>query len=325
MKHFKRSIVAGAFLFVFSATQTFAMCTWGIVPPGRVYEPLDATEAFLSYDNGVQTLVLQPEFKGDAEDFAVIYPTPGKPTVIEGPKRLFDELNDATNPEIAWMTLDAVGVPTSIDTGVAEEKVVVVERKVVGEYDVAVLTATDATALVDWLTENEYNFTTSDSEKVDYYVTQGGYHFVALKVYQDVEDAEAERVLTAIDLSTLPTPTPFPESELEPIQISFATDRPQLPMRTLKSAMPMMTFDLYTLSDRAVYIPGVDTVWSNLIDANFLASAPTLNEYAPKGKWLVRQEIRFNPANSNEDLFLEIADTNEFEYADTKYDGTFAP
>lgn len=100
--------------------------------------------------------------------------------------------------------------------------------------------------------------------------------------------------------------------ELSPLQISFATDQVQLPMRTLKSDMPNMTFDMYTLGDRAMFVPGVNTVWSNLVDAEVLAQASSLNQYEPKAKWLIRQEINFDPSKSLEDLYLDQVDTNEF-------------
>jgi hypothetical protein len=83
-------------------------------------------------------------------------------------------------------------------------------------------------------------------------------------------------------------------------------------MRTLKSTEKEMKFDLYTLGGKAVYIPGVDTVWSNLVDSAFLKSVPSLYGYNPKAKWLVRQEVKFVPANSNEDLFLTLAETENF-------------
>ncbi|MFT7644973.1 MAG: hypothetical protein ACI9BF_000642 [Candidatus Paceibacteria bacterium] len=83
-------------------------------------------------------------------------------------------------------------------------------------------------------------------------------------------------------------------------------------MRTLKSDMQKMTFDLYTLNDQPLYVPGVDTIWSNLVDSDFLKQVPVLNDYSPKAKWLMRQEVNFDPSNSDEDLYLTVATTNKF-------------
>ena len=338
----KKTITAFALVTLFVATEASAFCTWGFVPPEREYEPLNATEAFISYNDGVQTLVLKPEWQGNAEDFGIVYPTPSKPEITEGPTDLFWQLEDATNPwmqpEIAFDT--AVALKASDDG--AEESVTVIEEKQVGEYDVTVLTATDADDLVEWLEDNDYNYSDGDADKVAYYVDQGGFYFVALKVNADhfkkfprplpvepdggigdgaipldelleMDDevvADSEDVATVSKLSIAPDDWFW--GELSPIQIVFATDKPQLPMRTLKSDMPEMTFDLYTLSDKALYIPGVDTIWSNLVDAEFLQDVPALNDYSPKAKWLVRQEVNFDPSNSDEDLYLNMVETDSF-------------
>ena len=310
------------FLFFFSTTQALAFCTWGFVPPEREYEPLNATEAFISYDNGVQTLVLKPEWQGNASDFGIVYPTPSKPEVTAGPVDIFWQLEEATNPwitpEVMFMEDAAMGA--SFDE--AEKTVTVVEEKQVGEYDVTVLTATDADDLVEWLEDNDYNYKDSDAEKVEYYVEEGGFYFVALKVNADhfqpfprpvpIEPVWFEDEVVGEEIAKVSMPVDWFWGELSNIQISFETDQPQLPMRTLKSNMPNMTFDLYTLSDKALYVPGVDTIWSNLVDAEFLKQVPSLNDYDPKAKWLLRQEINFDPSKSDADLFLRQVSTDTF-------------
>ena len=84
-----KSFFTASVLFFLVAPQAMAFCTWGFVPTEREYQPLNATEAFLSYDNGIQTLVLQPEWQGNAKDFAIVYPTPAKPEIEEAPADLF--------------------------------------------------------------------------------------------------------------------------------------------------------------------------------------------------------------------------------------------
>jgi hypothetical protein len=355
----KRTIFTGAFLFLFSATQALAFCTWGFVPQEREYEPLDATEVFISYDDGVQTLVLKPEWQGNAKEFGIVYPTPGKPEVSEGPVDLFWQLEEATNPFIERdMMMDDGMVMMATAEAVEEKSVVVIEEKQVGEYAVTVLTATDADDLVEWLADNDYNYGEKDAEKVEYYVEQGGFYFVALKVdaehfdgfprpmpvefdggigdgavpldelleAEETEIDEEDSAVEDIAVSKLSiAPGEWFWGELSPIQISFETDRVQLPMRTLKSDMPKMTFDLYTLSDQPLYVPGVDTIWSNLVDATFLSRVPALNDYAPKAKWLMRQEVSFNPSKSDEDLYLTKATTNKFMTIDPGSQVRFNP
>ena len=216
-----------------------------------------------------------------------------------------------TNP---WVNLDQpVALLQAEAKASSDESVTVVEEKQVAEYTVTVLKATSATELVKWLKKNGYNYDKDDTSKVEYYVKKGGFYFVALKVdashFQPpvispfLKEAGDERI--AIQPG-------WWWGELSPIQISFATDKPQLPMRTLKSDMPEMVFDLYTMSDKAVYIPGVDTIYSDLVDNEFLKKVPALAQYNPKGKWLLRQEVRFNPSKSDADVYLEQATTEKF-------------
>jgi hypothetical protein len=314
MKNIYKSGLAGVFLFMFIAQPVAAFCTWGIMPPEREYEPVDATEVFISYEDGIQTLVLKPEWQGNAKEFAIVYPTPSKPEVNEAPKWIFDELDTATNPwpDVIFMADDEAVFSTKAANEAGT--VAVVEEKQVGEYEVTVLTATDADDLVEYLEDNGYNYTKDDASKVEYYVAQGGFYFIALKV--DMKELDFPLPLMPAvkggEDSQKVSIMPRFFGELSPIQIAFKADIAQLPMRTLKSQMPEMTFDLYTLSERALFVPGVDTVYSNIVDAEFLSKTKSLQNYNPKGKWMVRQEVRFNPAKSDADLYLKQATTNDF-------------
>ena len=62
------------------------------------------------------------------------------------------------------------------------EGVTIVEQKDVGDFKTTTLTADAAEALVNWLQENNYAYSEKDSGNFEYYINQGGYFFVALKV-----------------------------------------------------------------------------------------------------------------------------------------------
>lgn len=336
-------------VFVATTQSAAAFCTWGIFPQERQYEPLNATEAFVAYENGVQTLVLQPEWQGDVTDFAIVYPTPSRPDIVEAPEWIFDELNNATNP---WLPVPMALMEDDMDFASADEaeekSVTVVEEKQVGEYEVSVLTATDADDLAEWLEDNDYNYTAGDADKVEYYVEQGGFYFIALKVdadhfeppimwlEDDISDEEDESMededVEAVEEDMLIEPAALTRpvddwfwGRLSPLQITFKTDQPQLPMRTLKSDMPEMTFDLYTLADQALFVPGVDTVYANVVDAEFLSQTKSIANYNPRGKWLVRQEVVFDPGNSDADLYLATAPTATFTTVDPGSQVRFDP
>ena len=295
-----------------------AFAYWIFPPQGKEYQPVPATEVFLAYDNEIQTTVIKPEWYGDMTKFGMVYPTPSKPSVTAASNELFWQLEEATNP---WVN-QGEPMPYAADMTVKaarESAVEVVEEKQVAEYRVTVLKATSATELVKWLKKNGYSYDKTDTEKVEYYVKQGGYYFVALKVdashftdpimYPMVK--EADTAVSNEDAKMAIQPGWW-WGELSPIQISFATDKPQLPMRTLKSDNTEMVFDLYTMSEQAVYIPGVDTIWSNRVDNEFLKKVPSLAAYNPKAKWLLRQEVKFVPSKSNADVYLTQATTDDF-------------
>jgi hypothetical protein len=294
-----------------------AFCSWGFPPQGKEYQPLNATEAFINYEDGVQTIVMKPEWQGDAKAFGIVYPTPSKPEVTAAPVDIFWQLEEATNP---WVNLgDPMPLQAEVSKSADEDAVTVVEEKQVAEYKVTVLKATSATELVKWLKKNGYNYDKNDTAKVEYYVKQGGFYFVALKV--DASHFEppifnpllrAEDDTASSEDARIAIQPGWFWGELSPIQMSFKTDKPQLPMRTLKSDMPEMVFDLYTMSDKAVYIPGVDTIWSNRVDNEFLKKVPALAGYKPKGKWLLRQEVKFVPSKSDADVYLTQAETETF-------------
>jgi hypothetical protein len=63
-----------------------------------------------------------------------------------------------------------------------EPPLVVVETLKIDAYDVAVLKATSADALVEWLNSNGFAFPQGKESALDYYVRKGGYYFVANKI-----------------------------------------------------------------------------------------------------------------------------------------------
>ena len=320
-----KKIIILAIAVLLPLQSSYAFYGWGFPPSGKYYQPIDATEVFVAYEKGTETVVIKPQWQGNAKSFGMVYPVPAKPEVVAGPTNLFWELDEATNPWIQQPPI--IYAQSEATAGVkAADAVTVVEQKQVAEYNVTVLKANSAVALTTWLKKNGYNYGSEDTAKVKYYVDQGGFYFIALKIDESKFNVyprpyylnKAEDVAVAntggasVDSKMAILPPDWFWGELSPLQITFATDKPQLPMRTLKGGADKMTFDLYSLGSKAIYIPGVDTVWSNLVDSAFLKSVPSLYGYNPKGKWIVRQEVKFIPANSNQDLFLTLAETENF-------------
>ena len=170
-------------------------------------------------------------FEGDAEDFAWVVPVPNKPEIAVTDAELFRELSDFTATEFpgggggfGCFYYGAAGPP--------EDGVDVIEEKVVGPYATAILSATNATALADWLNANGYIFPEDGEEIVSEYIEKEWY-FVATKINAIDED----------------TGYALAEGAIEPIVLSFASDEIVYPLRitSLSATEPQVL--LYVFAD----------------------------------------------------------------------------
>jgi len=114
-----------------------------------------------------------------------VVPVPDYPAVYESNAKLFEELYYLTTPYPRYrIPPDWLGE----DKGAAGPPgVELLERKRVGIYDVSILSATDPSALIQWLNENGYKFPEEAESIVDFYIAKEWY-FVAMRI-----DLEAEK------------------------------------------------------------------------------------------------------------------------------------
>jgi len=237
----KKELIAApliAVLFLLSAMSTPVLAD-GSLFPDSVYRDLyeSAQKAVILYGDSTEHLVLSVSFEGDAEDFAWVIPLPDKPEIAVTDAELFWELSDFT----------AIEVPPSLGLGCLPfgpmakgdlEGVDVIEEQVVGPYATAILSATNATALVDWLNANGYIFPEDGEEIVSEYVEKEWY-FVATKI-------------NAVEQGT---GYALAEGAIEPIVLSFASDEIVYPLRitslSATNAAPPEVL-LYVFADQAM-------------------------------------------------------------------------
>ena len=186
--------------------------------PDSMYRDLyeSAQKAVILYGNSTgnytEHLILSVSFEGDAEDFAWVIPVPNMPEIAVTDAELFWELSEFTAVEVpgggggfGCFGGGAVGPP--------EDGVDVIEEKVVGPYATAILSATNATALVDWLNTNGYVFPAEGEEIVSEYIEKEWY-FVATKI-NAIEEG---------------TGYALAEGAIEPIVLSFASNETVYPL-----------------------------------------------------------------------------------------------
>ncbi len=249
----KKLIAAPLVAILFLLTTTTApVLADGVFFPDSMYRDLyeSAQKAVILYGNGTEHLILSVSFEGDAEDFAWVIPVPAKPEIAVTDPDLFWELSDFTFTEVPKNGggFGCLGGATEGDT--EEEGVDVIEEQVVGPYATAILSATNATALADWLNANGYVFPEEGEETVSEYIEKEWY-FVATKInaivgiglagYEEKVEEEAAEALA--------------EGAIEPIILSFASDEIVYPLRiTSLSTMNAMWPEvlLYVITDHVM-------------------------------------------------------------------------
>ncbi len=237
-------------LFLLVATTTPVLADGGFFPDSMyrdLYE--SAQKAVILYANGTgnctgnctgnytEHLILSVSFEGDAEDFAWVIPVPNLPEITVTNAELFWELSDFTAAEVPHGGgFGCFGAAAPGD----QDGVDVIEEQVVGPYATAILSATNETALVDWLNANGYIFPEDGEEIVSEYIEKEWY-FVATKINAVEED----------------TGYALAEGAIEPIVLSFASNQTVYPLRisslSTTTATPPEVL-LYVLADH-VMIP----------------------------------------------------------------------
>ena len=237
----KKELIAApliAVLFLLSTTAAPVLAD-GCFFPDSMYRDLyeSAQRAVILYGNSTgnytEHLILSVSFEGDVEDFAWVIPVPDKPEIAVTDAELFWELSDFTRTEIPSPGFGCLfwgaGAPGD------QDGVDVIEEQVVGPYATAILSATNATALADWLNANGYIFPEEGEEIISEYIEKEWY-FVATKI-------------NAIEEGTGYALT---EGTIEPIVLSFASDEIVYPLRitSLSATMPQVL--LYVFADHVV-------------------------------------------------------------------------
>jgi len=212
--------------------------------------PVDQTGeniVFVADGTTVQAFV-QVQYQGEATEFAWIIPTPSLPEVGVSSGAIFpyfaqtyrraayiNTTYHGTCGSYCWDDQFAGG-DTALDTSSADAGtgggVEVIEQGQTGPYDFAILRATDAQVLFDWLGANDYNLPATAIAAVEPYALMGDQtHFVALKLQKDAS-----------------------VGDLQPVKLTYAAEQPMVPIQlTAIAAQPDMPIYVTVLgASRAV-------------------------------------------------------------------------
>ncbi|MFF8313172.1 DUF2330 domain-containing protein [Streptomyces lydicus] len=193
----------------------------------------------VTWDGKTEQIVMSLTVDGTAPDAAWIMPVPHRATVRLGDPALFGQLASLTEPAVAqrhyfwpgsgdWPFAGGSDSAEAPLPGARGPGVGVVGRERLGPFDVARLTATDPGALRTWLKSEGFRLPASLATELRPYVAQR-WEYVAIRL----APAEAGHPLTGT---------------LDPLRLSFASERLVYPMRLSRLAKTPQTLGLYVLA-----------------------------------------------------------------------------
>jgi len=292
-----------------------------VFPKGSfMYEPVQ--QALIEYDSVTETehLSIQPGFYGDATAFAWIVPVPGLPEVTLADKRLFGDLDSLTRPVYRsrdgdWDCLGNRGIYSPDDASGGFE---IISSRMVGYYQTLVLAATEAPALLEFLTAlgflHEDNLETTTAIINDY--VERSWYFVAMQV-----DSTS---LAEINPHGYGGYYGYYSGRLDPIRLTFESDRVIYPMKiSAISAADESKVHLYVKTDHRMTFNGANTYYANRFspeDINGLSHYTSLRTVLQPGDFLTKLQRSYHPGQMTEDIILKRA-PNDGEFQLINYSG----
>ena len=213
----KRLLAAAVFALALAPRAASAFCGFYVGGADqRLYN--NATQVVLMREGTRTVLSMQNNYQGPPADFAMVVPVPvvlQKENVKTLPKSVFDRVDQLASPRLVeyWEQDPCQVVPDfkmgggggmrslggAVPTPTATAGTVRIEAQFeVGEYDIVILSATDALALDQWLKTNNYKIPEGSEPYLRPYVQQGMRFFVA-----KVNVAKVKFVNGQADLSPL--------------------------------------------------------------------------------------------------------------------------
>ncbi|MFG3287088.1 DUF2330 domain-containing protein [Streptomyces sp. NPDC048111] len=242
-RHWRRALLVALALVALQLGSLVApayACGCGAMVPqsGRQLSVRQETSA-VRWDGHSEQIVMRLTVDGDAPKAAWIMPVPTRATVKLGDRALFGQLEELSAPvrrtrsyfwprEGDWPFGKDRRVGDGAPAPSAKPPVEVIGRERLGPFDVARLTASDPAALRDWLARNGFQLPPALATELRPYVEQK-WEYVAIRLAPD----QAGRTL---------------RGSLDPLSLTFASDRLVYPMRLSRLAKNPQTLDLYVLA-----------------------------------------------------------------------------
>jgi len=209
----KKILLTALFLTLLLAPN-LALADGMIIPPPAHYMYETDQKGVIFFEEGIEILILSTSFKGDADNFAWVIPTPARPEVAKASSEIFTALQELTEVTEDQKIRPMIGLEYGMKD--ATQSVHVLEEKTIEYYDIAVLAADDKDALANWLNENGYYFPKPYAYVLDSYI-KNRWFFTAVKITKDVDAAVLKQNMWS--------------GSLIPLQLKFSTNKPVYPLK----------------------------------------------------------------------------------------------
>lgn len=251
-----RSACAALVLLLVGLTANVAAPAWacgcGAYIPDTAGPAVVNERALLAWDGHREDILMSLNVRGQSNTAAWIMPVPSAADVTLGEAGIFDELARLTAPRVeyrdSWWPsfgwLHGFGNTDGLVSAAAPgHHVDVLSNQRIGPFDVTRLAADDPAALSAWLTSRGFAQPSGLDRNLAPYLADG-WQVVAIRLVPDARGA----TLTGA---------------LQPLRLSFDTDRAVYPMRLSQSAKTPQSVDLFVLAAHrmdptSVPVPGDD-------------------------------------------------------------------
>jgi len=139
------------------------------------------SQVAIAHQDNQTTYSLAFDYKGEAEEFALILPVPvvlKKQDVRVISPKLFQRLDDFTAPRLVNYDYNPALRGGGTRSRFPSQNVRVIESFTVGEYDIVILSATESNSLENWLRINRYKIPRGAAKYLQPYINRKLFFFV---------------------------------------------------------------------------------------------------------------------------------------------------
>ena len=295
------SSVIGAGLLVagmlgVSAPGIAVACACGGVVSSDPNARIADEEALVAMDGGDEIIVMRLNLQSNADNAALIVPTPTPAAVTASSPSLFTELASLAAPRVQTRRHWTFSMPLLAGGAQSAAPPTVVAQVQLGPLEATTLTGGDESGVRQWLDSHGYNMRPEVVAQLDPYLKQG-WAFVAMRLTSD----------SALD------------GQLAPVQLQFASDRLVYPMRMSAAAKNPQRVVIYTLGQHRMQRSDPDAARQH-VDVEYAGSIAgrthdqALTEMAGNGAFLTKTAV---------DISNPAAITSDFEFVAAPNDDAF--